>query len=196
MKIKILCMVMLIMLSTSILFSEESKETLKILKIFTDTNKGFILKTKSNENKEDIRINQLSKIQYPQKFYNCNLIAQKNYKKIENNISYRKNEDSKITTNNNIEIRQSSKIQYPKDRLNIRENFSKKNTWYNIKIYPNYNNDNFKKIKTINAINNKMKIQINKEFALIGPILEDNLGTMTKILTTKGYNDLEYIKIE
>ncbi|AYE35999.1 hypothetical protein DB313_00525 [Borrelia turcica IST7] len=194
MKGKILCTIILLSLSDLMLFSEELKGNLKLS---SDVEKE-LLDIKLNENKEDTSINQSTEIKYPQtqKIYNYDLTTKKDSKKIEKNLSYNKHENAKITANNNIEIRQSSKIQYPKDRVNIREEHSGKNTWYNIKVYPNYNNDNFKKIKTINAINSKMKTKINKNFALIGPILEDNLGKITKTLATKGYSELEYIKIE
>ncbi|WKC57687.1 hypothetical protein [Borrelia sp. P9F1] len=154
----------------------------------------------TGKNKSGVIINQSTRIKYPQSrgvYGHGHSFESKNgSRKLDRNPSYIKNENSGINETGNIEIRQSDKIQYPRDTTNIGKEKSERNTWYNIKIYPNYTNDKFERIKAINAINREMKTQVNKNFALIGPISEGNLGMITKTLVTKGYSELEYIKIK
>ncbi|AHH03057.1 Hypothetical protein BHY_0106 [Borrelia nietonii YOR] len=187
---KILCKMLLIS-STLMLFSNE--EPGNNLKIFSNIEEEIISKKPNYKySKAKPKLNKSNKINYPhtQKNYHHNTTRGKN-----RNIQIdkpNKKQNVRKPTNNIVKIRQSNKIYYPKDKINIQPSNSEKNVWYNIKVYPTHTKDRFNKIKSLNKINT----QIKKDFALIGPIPEDNLGEITKALHIRGYNELEYIKIE
>ncbi|AAX17443.1 hypothetical protein [Borrelia turicatae] len=190
MKIKILCQITLT-LSALMLFSNEKFEN--NLKIFSNVEKEITGKKSNYQySKEKPRINKSNKINYPHKKedYHHNII-----KKKDTNLQIdktNKKQDVQKPINNIVKIRKSNKIYYPQDKNNIQTSKSKKNIWYNIKVYSTHTKDRFKKIKALNKINT----QIENNFALIGPILEDYLGEITKALHVIGYSELEYIKVE
>ncbi|APR64610.1 hypothetical protein baBA2_000099 [Borrelia anserina] len=189
MKINILYK-MLLMLSTSILFSSEQLENnIKQLSNIEEE----IIDPKPNHQyiKENLKITQSNKIKYPYKKedYNHKIVEKKERNRRIDQINKK---DIKKPENNIVEIRKTNKIYYPQDKTNIQISHSEQNVWYNIKVYPTHKKDRFKKIKELNKIN----MEIKKDFALIGPILEDNLGEITKALHIRGYNELEYIKIK
>ncbi|UER67313.1 hypothetical protein LKV13_00510 [Borrelia sp. BU AG58] len=188
----------IVLLSSSLaLFSEESKDKLRLSSDVERELSG----SKSDKDGEDASINQSARVRYPRSVKGQSQDMGLKKISIEDGrvLSYsKKNRSTKVGANSIIEIRQSERILYPRDSMHMREGGSGKNTevWYKIKVYPKYNSDRFEKIKKINAINSEMRTRVNKDFALIGPVLEDDLGTITKTLATKGYDDLEYIKIE
>lgn len=176
-QIKILCQLTL-MLSALMLHSIDKEITGK--------------KSNYQYSKETPKINKSNKINYPHKKedYHHNIIRKKN-----TNLQIdktNKKQDAQKTINNIVKIRKSNKIYYPQDKNNIQKSKLKKNIWYNIKVHSIHTKDRFKKIKALNKINT----QIENNFALIGPISEDNLGEITKALHIIGYNELEYIKVE
>ncbi|WP_445435808.1 hypothetical protein [Candidatus Borreliella tachyglossi] len=192
MKIKILCTILL-MISTVMLFSDEY--TNNTFKLSSNVEEEIIgTKLKHKYKKDATSINQSNAIRYPetQKAYHYDITDTKDSILAARKHSTCKKKIIGTPTNNPIEIRESGKVQYPYDKVNTQTSKSDNIIWYNIKVYPNHKKDKFKKIKTINEVN----VQIEKDFALIGPVLEDNLGTITKILAIKGYNSLEYIKIK
>ncbi|WP_040235851.1 hypothetical protein [Borrelia crocidurae] len=182
MQIKILYKIVL-MSPVLILFANEKLKD--DFKIFSNIEKEITNKT----NKSKPKINKSNKINYPHK--KINYYHEIRRKKNKNFKSYNK-EHINNHTNGTVKIKKSKKIYYPQDKINIQESNLEKNVWYNIKVYPTNIKDRFNKIKLLNNINTKIK----KDFALIGPILEDNLGEITKALNIRGYNELEYIKLE
>ncbi|UGQ15812.1 hypothetical protein [Borrelia sp. RT5S] len=201
---KFLYATILLLSSSSVFSSEGPRDTLKLS---SDVEKE-ISGGEAGKNKGNVNINRSTRIKYPQsrRVYGRDFELENDSREMGKDLSYGKNEDAGIAVNNEdagiavnnaIEIRRSDKIQYPQvDMLGKTRKKSERGTWYTIKIYPNHNSDKFKGIKTINAINREMKTQVNKNFALIGPISEDNLGAITKTLATRGYNELEYIKVK
>ncbi|UGQ16922.1 hypothetical protein [Borrelia sp. RT1S] len=186
----------ILLLSSSLVFSSESpRDTLKVSSVVEREISGG----EAGKNKGNVNINRSTRIKYPQsrRVYGRDLELENDSREMGKDLSYGKNEDAGIAVSNAIEIRRSDKIQYPQvDMMGKTRKKSERGTWYTIKIYPSHNSDKFERIKTINAINREMKTQVNKNFALIGPISEDNLGTITKTLATRGYNELEYIKVK
>ncbi|BCR21545.1 hypothetical protein [Borrelia sp. HM] len=185
MQIKILCKILL-MSSTLMLFSnnEQLDNNLKpVLNVEEE-----LINNKSNYNKynskEKTKINKSSTIKYPEKKEKIHSLKAINKKY--QNLKTNKKQNNKKYRNNILAIKKSSKINYPK-----KTSHSKKNIWYNIKIYPTNEQDTFTRLKEINNINK----QIKTNFALIGPILENNLDEITKSLKIIGYDELEYIKI-
>ncbi len=168
-------------------------------KIFSNIEEEITKKNLNNQHdKEKLKINKSKKIHYPNKKRNYNYEITRQTREEDTNFDiYKTNTKKNINrqTNGNVKIKKSNKVYYPKDKtdtIKIQESNSEKDIWYNIKVYPTHAKDRFKKIKSLNKINTKIK----KDFALIGPILEDNLGEITKALNIRGYKELEYIKIE
>lgn len=166
---------------------------LSALMLFPNIEKEITSKKSNYQySREKPKINKSNKINYPHKKedYHHNIIRKK-----DPNLQIdktNKKQDAQKPINNIVKIRKSNKIYYPQNKNNIQTSKSKKNIWYNIKVYSTHTKDIFKKIKALNKINT----QIENNFALIGPISEDNLGEITKALQIIGYNELEYIKIE
>ncbi len=163
------------------------------LKIYSNIEEE-IKNQKSNyqHKKEKPEIHKSNTINYPYKKENYHhKVIKKKDQNLQINQTYKK-QDIRKPINNSIKIRKSKKIYYPQDKINVQTSNLEKNVWYNIKIYPTHTKDGFNKIKALNKTNT----YVNKDFALIGPILEDDLGKITKTLHIIGYHELEYIKIE
>ncbi|BCR19053.1 hypothetical protein BmHoA_00102 [Borrelia miyamotoi] len=189
MQVKILCKILL-MTSTLMLFSNEQLGN--NLKPVSNVKEAIIGKKSSHQccSKEKTKINKSHITKYPQKkeIHSRNIIKKKH-----KNPQTNKKQNIKIPINNIVQIRKSGKINYPHNNINTQSSKnSKKNIRYNIKVYPTHEKEKFTKLKEINKINKKIK----KDFALIGPILEDQLDKITKVLYIKGYNELEYIRID
>ncbi|SCW35879.1 hypothetical protein [Borreliella japonica] len=146
---------------------------------------------KLNNNKLELFSNVEKKIKKNSKPYD----SSSNFKKTKKESILKKDTKDEKNINSSIYIQKSKKINYPNG--NLSNNINQKTTDdrnfttnHYVKVYPSYKNDNFETIK--NTI--KFPVKTEKTHALIGPILKDNLGIIIKMLKTKGFNLIEYIK--
>ncbi|EOA80558.1 hypothetical protein [Borreliella burgdorferi] len=163
----------------------------KLILLFLFITRLFSVKDEKSDNKLELFSNVETKIKKNSKNYD----SSSNSKKIKKESILKRDTNSEKNINSNIYIQKSKKINYPNRNLgnNINQktandvNFTK--TSY-VKVYPNYKDDNFQKIKNAN----KFPVKTEKTHMLIGPILKDNLEIIIKMLKTKGYTLIEYIE--